>query len=391
MKYPRPLRSATLALLAGAVGSVSNPAHAGDPAELPPVLATEPVQVEGTGSILDDLWGLPVLYLNEENPILQEFRITGRYQGQYAVVDSDQSDFDDWENRRWRLGAEARLFGKVTAEATINIDDTLHTFYESLDSALVGIAFSEAFTVKAGKHKPRWSHEWSTSSKSILTFERGLLVNQIKPDKSTGVTASGKSGNWSYLGGVFSGDLNDEFGNLDGGAFYLLSLGYDFSSVVSLDQLVWRVDYLLNDPDPADSAAAPYKHSVATSLELAKGRFHWVNELIYASGMSPDAYGFSSMPYFNLTEKVQFVMRYQYAHGDDDSLRVQKRYEREVPNLTDGGRGEEYHAVYGGLNYYIHGHGLKLMTGVEWATMDGGGDGGDYDGWTWFGGVRLSF
>ena len=55
-------------------------------------------------------------------------------------------------------------------------------------------------------------------------------------------------------------------------------------------------------------------------------------------------------------------------------------------------RGEEYGAVYAGLNWFLRGHKLKLMAGVEYARMnDRAGDGGDYEGWTLFTGVRLHF
>jgi hypothetical protein len=62
-----------------------------------------------------------------------------------------------------------------------------------------------------------------------------------------------------------------------------------------------------------------------------------------------------------------------------------------APNLTGGGRGETYHAGYLGLQFFIHGDNLKLMSGVEYARLDGGGNGGDFDGWTVFSGVRVSF
>jgi hypothetical protein len=47
---------------------------------------------ESSESVLEALWDLPVVYSNKQNPVLQEFRILGRYQGQYAVVDSDQGE-----------------------------------------------------------------------------------------------------------------------------------------------------------------------------------------------------------------------------------------------------------------------------------------------------------
>lgn len=60
-------------------------------------------------------------------------------------------------------------------------------------------------------------------------------------------------------------------------------------------------------------------------------------------------------------------------------------------DLTDGGRGDEYQAVYLGLNYYLYGHKLKLMAGTEYHNMSGGGDGGDFDGWTTLVGLRMFF
>ena len=98
------------------------------------------------------------------------------------------------------------------------------------------------------------------------------------------------------------------------------------------------------------------------------------------------------MPSYDITEKLQVVGRYQYAHGDNDSLRAQSRYERRVPDITDGGHGEEYHAFYTGLNYYICDHKLKLMAGAEYSDLqDKAGDGGDFEGWTVFTGVRMHF
>ncbi len=193
--------------------------------------------------------------------------------------------------------------------------------------------------------------------------------------------------------GVFSTDINEEFGNLDGGWFCFGSLACDLSELTDLDTFHLRADYLYNDPESRDSATAPYAHSLAASVHLGKSTVEWVNEVIYVTGSISEVHGVTSLLSYTLTEneKWQAVMRYQYAHGDDDGLILQKRYERQAPKLSDGGSGEDYHAVYAGLNYYIYGHKLKLMAGVEWATMDGGDDGGSYDGWTSFAGFRFYF
>ena len=48
-------------------------------------------------------------------------------------------------------------------------------------------------------------------------------------------------------------------------------------------------------------------------------------------------------------------------------------------------------AAYLGFQYFIYGDKLKLLGGAEYASVDGGGDGGDYDGWTVLTGIRFSF
>ncbi|MDG2125153.1 MAG: porin, partial [Verrucomicrobiales bacterium] len=356
--------------MASALPVLPLPTRAEEP---PPV---DPPAPSRASSFLDSLWDAPTLYQNDDHPFLKQFKFTGRYHGQFAAVDSDQGNSDEWENRRMRLGASARFFRDITFSAAVDIDDHFDPSYKNLDTASFTAPLTDFLSIELGKHKPRWSHEASTSSKRLLTIERSLLVNQVRPLEATGFSASGSHGHWSYQAGVFSGNVDDEFGDLSGGSLFLLSLGYEFPAFLGLGPAPWRLDYLHTDPEPGDSAAAPYEHAFATSLTVGKDRLHCIGELIFASGMSPDAYGINLIPYYDITEKLQVVTRYQYATSDNNGLRLQKRYERAAPLLTDGGRGDRYHAFYTGLNYQLRGHKLKLMAGTEWATMDGGGDGG---------------
>ena len=68
---------------------------------------------EPSESIFDRIWALPTLYKNDENAFLQEFKLIGRYQLQYANVDSPQGSYSDWQTRRWRIGGEAKLFNMM--------------------------------------------------------------------------------------------------------------------------------------------------------------------------------------------------------------------------------------------------------------------------------------
>lgn len=362
---------------------------AGSSAKMP----VDPVQPAEEKSFLEKLWDLPTLYNNPDNPFLQKLSIIGRYQGQYAVVDSDQGSFDDWETRRWRVGAEAKVFNDFKLKGEINVDEDFNPLYASLEEAYIAWAICDSFNLTIGKQKPHWSLEWATSSRKILTFERSLLVNQLHPDKSAGISADGAIGKWSYELGVYSADLDEEFGGFDAGQFYLASIGYNADDLCPItDELAIRFDYLYNDGDAGNNAVAPYSHSFSLNTQAKKGRFGLGTDILYATGDGvPDVFGVVIMPTYELIEdKLELVTRYQFADSDGaDGLRAQSRYERAVPNITDGGRGDQYHAFYGGLNYYILDHRLKLMTGVEYADLDGGGDGGDYAGWTWVSGIRM--
>ena len=356
-------------------------AYAGDGGKaVTPVIEKDPIDC------CDAIWSIPTLYKNDENAFLQEFKIIGRYQLQYAHVDSDQGGYSDWESRRWRLGAQAKLFNFLKLVGQINIDDDFDPFYKSIDEAYAQLDLGGGNKLTVGKHKPKFTWEWSTSSKEIVTFERSLLVNQVLPDKSSGATYAGKAGDFKYSLGVFSGDGDDEFGGFDESVFTLLSIGTD------LGFADWTFGYLYND-DEANNNAAPYRHSFSNSLVFGgDGPLTVGTDLIYANGFEDDAYGLVILPTYDINDKLQLVGRYQYAHGENDSLRAQSRYERRVPNITDGGHGEDYHAVYLGANYYICDHRLKLMAGVEYSDLqDDAGDGGDFEGWTVFTGVRMHF
>lgn len=93
------------------------------------------------------------------------------------------------------------------------------------------------------------------------------------------------------------------------------------------------------------------------------------------------------------------MVRYQYAGSDgDQGTRVNVRYVRadhgQLVNASiNGGRGNEHHAIYGGLNYYFCGHRLKVQSGLEyeWLNTPGAGSKGDLSALTLWFGFRTSF
>ncbi len=356
----------------------------------PPTPADSKASLDEKSKDCCDYWVVPPLYRDSGNPVLQELGLHGRYQGQYYFLDSDQGRAEGYETRRWRVGAHAKLFSFLTATADINLSDTFDPFYGGIDEAYLKADISEDLRILVGKFKPKWSTEGTTSALRLLTFERSLLVDRLRPEKSPGFAVDGNRGKWDYYAGAFSGDFGDEFGNFDEGVFTASSLGYDFSASTGLKKSRWHLDHLWSSTD-TNTAVSPYDHRFATGFELGTGPWGVMGDLIYASGVN-DAWGLVLMPTYDLSEKLQLVGRYQFAWGDGDSIQATKRYERKAPNLTDHGFGEQYNAFYLGVNYSLCGHRLKLMSGLEYANLgDGFGDGGAYDGWTWFNGLRLYF
>ena len=101
--------------------------------------------------------------------------------------------------------------------------------------------------------------------------------------------------------------------------------------------------------------------------------------------------GISAVPFWNVKEKLQWISDFEFAgSAADNGVFLPTRYEALAPGAGDAS-GDAYFAGYTGLTYFIRGHNLKLMSGVKYTHMHGGPGGGDFNGWTWLGGVRMAF
>jgi opacity protein-like surface antigen len=80
-------------------------------------------------SAFDQIWGLTKLYENEDNPVLQELRFTGRYHGQYHWSAGNDTSDEGWEDRRFRLGLEAKLFNDITLKGEMVSGSDFDPFY----------------------------------------------------------------------------------------------------------------------------------------------------------------------------------------------------------------------------------------------------------------------
>jgi len=348
-------------------------------------------------SIYDKIWSLATIYKNKDNPVLQEFKLRGRYQGQYHWVDSDQGDEDSWEDRRSRFGFDAKLFNQFDIRLDAQSSDGFDPFYNGLVDAYIKWRPADEFNLTVGRQKPQIAYyDFLQSTNNQPTFERSQIFNQLRVDRTLGAVADGKIGNFTYQAGIYSNDIDLEFGQLDAGIAYGAGIGYDLKEVVGTDKADLRFDWLHSDTDEKATILDRYENLFTGTFWVKDGRYSLVTEVFYATGGDPgfeDAFGFFIQPTYDIIEKkLQLVGRYTFSTGDGvDSIQAQSRYERNAPEITGSGRGEQYNAGYLGLQYFFYGDKLKLLAGAEYATVDGGGNGGDYDGFTFLTGVRFSF
>lgn len=382
------------------------------------ILASAPLaNAQDHANILEKIWGYTTLYKDDLNPLFQEFKLRGRYHGQYWDVDADQGSQSQWEDRRSRLGFDAKLFEKeVEVRADFQSNDQFKDFYDGLVDAHVRWKPKTWVSLTVGKLRPLiGQHDWLESSNTQPTFERSQIFNQLNINRATAFTVEGATDAWSWRAGVYSNDTpantggsgsfgDGEFGDLNGGISSSVGIGYDFKHSLNLEKADFRIDWLHSNREADDLVLGRYDDIVSGTFMAQKGHAAMVFEAYYARGGDPvtqgtnkkldnsDVFGFFIQPTYDIIpQKLQLVGRYSYANSDGPyGVQGQSRYERKVTTKSSGGVGESYHALYAGAQYFIHGDKLKLMAGAEWAEINAPNN-DTYDGLTLLTGIRLSF
>jgi phosphate-selective porin OprO/OprP len=328
---------------------------------------------EETKTLAERLENLGRLYQNDDHPIMQELWILGRYHGQYYNAVGDAAQQDDWENRRFRIGSQARFFEKMTLHAQMVSGFDINPFYNGFTELWSQWAFDDSFALTLGQQKHRFTHDRNVSSRYINTLERSMLLNMFNADYTPAVTASGRSDKFAYYSGIFSNatspDMWDAFTNYDSGYSLLASGTWDFNPHLALDESFFNVCYLYSDANPNATNLNRYKNGLSAAMILTEGPGSLVSEaLLGTQSAEGDAFGFNIQPGYFLTDKLQLATRYQLAFANEENgLLAQRRYERTIGLNT----GEFYQAGYAGFNYYVAGHRIKLVSGLEYANLDG--------------------
>ncbi len=356
--------------------------------------AQEARTAEKKPSIYDSIWKYTRWYENEKNPAVQSFVLSGRFQLDYARVDADEGDHDEWNIRRFRFGAKAQLFKKLTVHGEVELNpQESNPLYVRITDLYVEWARSELVVATVGKHAAPFTMDGSTSSKELIAVDRSNLTTNLwfVLEYFPGVSVEGERGPWTYHAGVYSsGSINREFGNFDGGVFGLVVVGYDFARKLGVKEAVLAGDYVHQGADPDNTFTRKLGNIASINFKLRTARWGLRTDLAAGDGHlgDSDVYGFMAMPFYDFGDGFQLVGRYTFVQSDDVNGVRLGTYE----NRVVAERGDEYNELYLGLNYYFYGHKLKLQTGVAFADMeDRANDGGAYSGVGWTSGLRVSW
>ncbi|MBX3462265.1 MAG: hypothetical protein KF830_03770 [Planctomycetes bacterium] len=319
------------------------------------------------------LENLGLLYRSNTDPVLNELWFLGRYHGQYHWADGSNGDDEGYETRRFRIGGQARFVDRLTVHAQMVSGTDFEPFYNGFTELWVGWRFDDAAVLSVGQQKHRFTHDRNVSSRNLNVIERSQLTNMFGLDYTPAVTLSGRKGPWAYYGGVFSNatgtDMWDAFTELDSGWSALASVTYDFGRSLGTDTAFLNVSGVWSKANENATNLDYFDQGLATALILTDGSVSLITELTAGLGNpNGDAIGLNLQPGWFLTDELQLVARYQFAASDgDNGLLAQRRYER-AAGMTSGDR---YQAGYLGLNHYIAGHRVKVLTGIEYASLGG--------------------
>jgi len=350
--------------------------------------------VDRQKAAFDRIWKFADWYKNDQNHVIQRLQFTGRFQYEYANVDGDQGSHHEWNVRRLRTGAKAKLFGTWTVHGEVELNpQERDPFYVRFTDLYLMWSKSADLELTFGKHAVPFTMDGSTSSKELLTIDRSNLANNMwfPQEYLPGISAAGEISKWVYHAGVYSaGTANREFGEFDGGITTLAVVGYNFAESLGVDDALLSANYVYQDPNVNNTFTRRLQHVFSGNFKLAAKRWGVRADVTGASGYhgQSDLWGVMTMPFVNITPKFQVVGRHTYLKSENSNGVLLATYE----NRVVAGRGDRYNEGYVGANYYFYGHKLKLQTGLQFGDMnDQANDGGAYSGVSWASGLRVSW
>jgi hypothetical protein len=261
-----------------------------------------------------------------------------------------------------------------------------------------------------GRRSGRMADEWQRSSTSINCLERSSFANKLwLYDKEKGNPMAAwikwKTGKHSFDTAVFSGTYDDYIGGWSDSKVYYASWLGDYSEMSSYELHEYWLSF--------------YKQDGGIDQDRLAGGNEWalsfVNRLGGESWALHSTLGFGEngtqskieragsfgggvlMPmYWIKKDKLKLVARYLYQQSNQvEGLKLNSRYgpladTRDTSIDLNNGRGDKHHGLYLGLNYYLCGENLKLVSGIQHDDLSSNGS-TQYRGWSIGSSFRIWF
>jgi hypothetical protein len=322
---------------------------------------------------------------NESDALVQNVKLFGRVHYQYNYSDGESAgedfDGDGDELRRLRAGASVSFLNGFKALGRMNLEeggfDDHDLGYDSWDELYLEygrknwMGFDEA-SIGYGRYKVLFGGEEHESSKRIKTIERSAINNRFGSVRPTGVVMNASKGGVEYIFGVWSTEPEREtWAGWDSGVAVQGSATFDALE----GSLI--LDFVYADDSSDDDSVFDYEWASSVTYNRDFGRYNLMANATVSEDGGADPLGLVLLPSFYIVpDKLEAAFRYQWAHATGDGSAPRSSSSRGIRAVARAeglptGSGDNYHALYAGLNYYVAGHNLKFMTGLEYEQIDG--------------------
>jgi phosphate-selective porin OprO/OprP len=302
-----------------------------------------------------------------------KLRFNGRMHFQYDSLDSEDNGADvastnHFYFRRLRLGAKATHENGLFAETVVDFAEN----DLSIDKAVAGYEFSEAFTGMVGYQKVPFGFQETTSSSKIKTIERSAANRFLADDidfagRHTGLHAKGNlGGGFSYAAAIVNG--------AQGEGSRLLGTAQASNDLAAFGRVQWAGNDLTLGVDAGNQSNNDVVGQDVTAFTAyANYKFEGFDILgeYFSADMDDqeDAEGYSLRVAYKF-DKFEPVFRYSYLKNDTfviDADELIRRAPSDGASATGGDN--EIDSYYFGLNYYYN-KAVSLMAGYEMAETD---------------------
>jgi phosphate-selective porin OprO/OprP len=310
-----------------------------------------------------------------------KLRFNGRMHFQYDSLDSEDNGRDvastnHFYFRRLRLGAKATHENGLFAETVLDLarggNNDKPNYGVSIDKAVAGYEFSDAFTGMVGYQKIPFGFQETTSSSKIKTIERSAANRFLADDidfagRHTGLHAKGNlGGGFSYAAAIVNG--------AQGEGSRLLGTAQASNDLAAFGRVQWAGNDLTLGVDAGNQSNNDVVGQDVTAFTAyANYKFEGFDILgeYFSADMDDqeDAEGYSLRVAYKF-DKFEPVFRYSHLKNDTfviDADELIRRAPSDGASATGGDN--EIDSYYFGFNYYYN-KAVSLMVGYEIAETD---------------------